>query len=123
MAYPILINKSAPFLERVSNLFRRRNIQTRVVFTETYLDNQCVKILKKNYSNGLEKTDAVMERGYLPLHHGMNNEMFERLHDTIDNFIKKFDVVLELLLNQKVQHYEIYFPKLKFSKLLIIEGF
>ena len=93
LAYPILINKSAPFSRREFQIFlEERNIQTRVVFTGNILRQpMCKNIEKRITQNGLEKTDAVMERGVLlPLHHGMNNEMFERLHDTIDNFIKKF---------------------------------
>ena len=35
-------------------------------------------------------SDEVMERGVLlPLHHGMTNLMFTRLHSTIDQFIKE----------------------------------
>ena len=93
LAYPILINKSAPFSRREFQIYlEERNIQTRVVFTGNILRQpMCKNIEKRITQNGLEKTDAVMERGVLlPLHHGMNNEMFERLHDTIDNFIKKF---------------------------------
>ena len=29
-----------------------------------------------------------MERGVLPLHHGMTDQMFERLHKTIEEFIQ-----------------------------------
>ena len=40
-------------------------------------------------SNGYPNADAVMERGVLlPLHHGMKDSMFERLHETIEEFIK-----------------------------------
>ena len=46
------------------------------------------KLLKKS-KKGFPNSDAVMERGVLlPLHHGMTNEMFERLHVTIETFIK-----------------------------------
>ena len=45
-----------------------------------------VKFKVNNY--GYPNADAVMERGVLlPLHHGMTNSMFERLHQTIDEFI------------------------------------
>ena len=44
------------------------------------------KTLNKGYPNA----DAVMERGVLlPLHHGLKNKMFERLHKTISEFIER----------------------------------
>jgi CDP-6-deoxy-D-xylo-4-hexulose-3-dehydrase len=40
-------------------------------------------------SNGYPNADAVMERGVLlPLHHGMTDPMFNRLHETIHEFIR-----------------------------------
>ena len=43
-----------------------------------------IKTLKDGYPNA----DAIMERGVLlPLHHGMTEEMFNRLHETIEEFI------------------------------------
>ena len=44
----------------------------------------------KTNKGGYPNSDAVMERGVLlPLHHGMTNEMFNRLHVTIEEFIQK----------------------------------
>ena len=38
------------------------------------------------------KFDSVMERGVLlPLHHGMTDQMLERLHKTIEEFIQKYN--------------------------------
>tara|TARA_B110000014_G_scaffold101847_1_gene69889 strand:- start:1221 stop:1352 length:132 start_codon:yes stop_codon:yes gene_type:complete len=35
--------------------------------------------------------DALMERGILlPFHHGMTDEMFQRLHDTADECIAEY---------------------------------
>ena len=49
------------------------------------IDKKNVKVSKEGYPNA----DSVMERGVLlPLHHGMTDEMFTRLHKTIDEFIK-----------------------------------
>ena len=93
LAFPILINKSAPFSRKEFQIYlEERNIQTRVVFTGNILRQpMCKGILKRITSYGLEKTDAVMERGVLlPLHHGMTSKMFERLHETIENFLKKY---------------------------------
>ncbi len=49
------------------------------------MKDQKYKITEKGYPN----SDAVMERGVLlPLHHGLTDEMFNRLHRTIDEFIE-----------------------------------
>jgi CDP-6-deoxy-D-xylo-4-hexulose-3-dehydrase len=38
---------------------------------------------------GYPNADAIMERGgLLPLHHGMTEEMFNRLHENINEFIE-----------------------------------
>ena len=43
-----------------------------------------IKINEEGYPNA----DEVMRGGVLlPVHHGMTNEMFQRLHDTVDDFI------------------------------------
>ena len=48
----------------------------------------CQNIEKITLENGYPNSDAVMERGVLlPLHHGMTDAMFDRLHSTIENFI------------------------------------
>ncbi len=50
----------------------------------------CKDINKKVRDEGYPNADAIMQRGVLlPLHHGMTNEMFERLHDCIDEFVEK----------------------------------
>ena len=41
--------------------------------------------------NGLKNTNKIMKQGVLlPVHHGMNEEMFSRLHSTITEYINKF---------------------------------
>ena len=46
------------------------------------------KVSEEGYPNA----DAVMERGVLlPLHHGLKDSMFERLHKTVDEFIECFN--------------------------------
>ena len=43
----------------------------------------------KTTDQGYPNSDAVMERGVLlPLHHGLTDEMFKRLHKTITEFIE-----------------------------------
>ena len=40
---------------------------------------------------GYPNADAVMERGVLlPLHHGLTDEMFERFHQVVNQFIQEF---------------------------------
>ena len=48
-------------------------------------------IAHKTVENGYPNADAVMERGVLlPLHHGLTNSMFERLHEVITEFLDDF---------------------------------
>jgi CDP-6-deoxy-D-xylo-4-hexulose-3-dehydrase len=45
-------------------------------------------VIYKTNANGYPNADAVMERGVLlPLHHGMKDSMFERLHESIEEFV------------------------------------
>ena len=93
LAYPILINKEANFKRKDFQIFlEKRDIQTRVVFTGNIIRQPMMKNIKyKTNKDGYPNSDAVMERGVLlPLHHGMTDEMFERLHSTIDQFINNF---------------------------------
>ncbi len=47
-------------------------------------------IKKKIRNEGYPNCDSIMERGLLlPLNHGMTDDMFERLHNCIDEFISK----------------------------------
>ncbi len=91
LAFPILINENAPFTRREFQIYlEERNIQTRVVFTGNINRQPMCQNIKKiiDHKNGYPNADAVMERGVLlPLHHGMTDSMFERLHKTIDDFI------------------------------------
>ena len=92
MAFPILIKDSAPFTRRDFQIYlEKRNIQTRVVFTENILRQpMCSGIEKKVLEAGYPNSDAVMERGVLlPLHHGLTDSMFERFQNTVNEFISK----------------------------------
>ncbi|MAD12275.1 MAG: NarL family transcriptional regulator [Flavobacteriaceae bacterium] len=91
LAYPILINKNAKFKRKDFQIFlEKQDIQTRVVFTGNIIRQPMMKNVEyRTNSNGYPNADAVMERGVLlPLHHGMSDSMFERLHETIEEFIK-----------------------------------
>ena len=92
LAFPILINESAPFSRKEFQIYlEERNIQTRVVFTGNILRQpMCADINKRVLDEGYPNADAVMRRGVLlPLHHGLTEEMFARLHSTIEEFISK----------------------------------
>jgi CDP-6-deoxy-D-xylo-4-hexulose-3-dehydrase len=92
LAYPILINKEANFKRKEFQIFlEKRDIQTRVVFTGNVIRQPMMRNVEyKTNKYGYPNSDAVMERGVLlPLHHGMTNEMFNRLHLTIEEFIQK----------------------------------
>ena len=93
LAFPILIKDDAPFGRREFQIYlEERNIQTRVVFTGNITRQpMCSNIKKVVADEGYPNADAIMERGVLlPLHHGLNESMFSRLHSTIDEFISKF---------------------------------
>ena len=69
-----------------------RNIQTRVVFTGNILKQpMCRNINKRVTKKGLNNSNLVMKNGVLlPLHHGMTENMFDRLFTTIEQFIKTY---------------------------------
>ena len=93
LAFPVLINKNAPFSRKEFQIYlEKRNIQTRVVFTGNIIRQPMMKNHKYKANNqGYPNADAVMERGVLlPLHHGLTDIMFERLHITISEFIELF---------------------------------
>ena len=70
-------------------ILRKEIFKTRVVFTGNIIRQPMMKSVKyKVNKGGYPNADSVMERGVLlPLHHGMTDEMFERLHSEIDNFL------------------------------------
>ncbi len=93
LAYPILIKESAPFTRREFQIYlEERNIQTRVVFTGNILRQPMTKNIKKRYNpEGYPNSDLIMKQGVLlPVHHGLTEDMFCRLHETINNFLAKF---------------------------------
>tara|TARA_B100001996_G_scaffold382687_1_gene375256 strand:- start:145 stop:1338 length:1194 start_codon:yes stop_codon:yes gene_type:complete len=93
LAFPILINKNSPFSRKEFQIYlEERNIQTRVVFTGNIIRQPMMKGIKyKALEKGYPNTDAIMERAVLlPLHHGLTDNMFERLHKTIAEFLDSF---------------------------------
>ena len=93
LAYPILLKENLPFNRKDFQIFlENENIQTRVVFTGNIIRQPMMKDVKyKKIQNELTNSDNIMKRGVLlPVHHGMTNLMFEKLHLTIDNFINQY---------------------------------
>ena len=93
LAFPILIKENAPFSRKDFQIYlENRNIQTRVVFTGNILRQpMCKDIEKRVVPGGYPNADKIMKRGVLlPLHHGMTEDMFLRLHETIDEFLSQY---------------------------------
>ncbi len=91
LAFPIIIKKNANFSRREFQIYLEKNkIQTRVVFSGNILRQpMCSGINKRTRIEGYPNADNIMESGVLlPVHHGMNDAMYERLHDTIRKFIE-----------------------------------
>ena len=94
LAFPVLIKENAPFSRKEFQIYlEKRNIQTRVVFTGNIIKQPMMKGVKyRVLEGGYPNADAVMERGVLlPLHHGLNDSMFKRLHKTITEFVQCFN--------------------------------
>ncbi len=93
LAYPILIKESAPFKRRDFQIYlEERMIQTRVVFTGNILRQPMTKNINKRVNKeGYPNADLIMKQGVLlPVHHGLTEEMFSRLHETINDFLSRF---------------------------------
>ncbi len=93
LAFPLLISEKAPFSRKQFQIYlEERNIQTRVCFTGNILRQPMTREIKKRVDpEGYKNADAVMARGVLlPLHHGMTDQMFDRLHGVIDEFVAGF---------------------------------
>jgi CDP-4-dehydro-6-deoxyglucose reductase, E1 len=93
LAFPLLIKKNTYFNRRDMQIYlENQNIQTRVVFTGNVMRQpMCSRIKYKVIDGGCPNADQVMESGILlPIHHGLTDAMFKRLHSTVDEFINKF---------------------------------
>jgi CDP-6-deoxy-D-xylo-4-hexulose-3-dehydrase len=93
LAFPLLIKKDAPFSRREMQIYlEKRNIQTRVVFTGNIMRQPMSKRINfKVTGQGYPNADDVMKYGILlPIHHGLSEEMFERFHLTIQEFMHKY---------------------------------
>ena len=94
LAFPILIKEGAPFSRREFQIYlEKRNIQTRVVFTGNINRQPGFENIKKREApSGFPNADRIMRNGVLlPLHHGMTDQMFTKLHSVIDEFLNQFN--------------------------------
>ena len=93
LAFPIQLKENIPFSRKEFMIFlEKRNIQTRVVFTGN-INRQpgFININKVVVDEGYPNADYVMRNGILlPLHHGLTEEMFDKLHATIELFLSKY---------------------------------
>ena len=89
----MIVKEDAPFTRTDMQIFlEKRNIQTRVVFTGN-INRQpgFINIDKVVVDEGYPNADYVMRNGILlPLHHGLSDEMFDKLHNVIDEFLEKY---------------------------------
>ena len=94
LAYPITITENAPFSRTDMQIFlEKKNIQTRVVFTGNILRQPGFKNIKaKRDKNGYPEADKVMKNGILiACHHGLTNKMISHIHNSIDEFLSKYN--------------------------------
>jgi CDP-6-deoxy-D-xylo-4-hexulose-3-dehydrase len=94
LAYPITITEDAPFSRTDMQIFlEKKNIQTRVVFTGNILRQPGFKNIKaKRDKNGYPEADKVMKNGILiACHHGLTNKMISHIHNSIDEFLSKYN--------------------------------
>jgi len=93
LAFPIQLRENIPFSRKEFMIFlENRNIQTRVVFTGNINRQPGFINIKKVVDDlGYPVADYVMKNGVLlPLHHAMNEEMFDKLHSTIELFLESY---------------------------------
>ena len=89
----MITKEDAPFTRREFQIYlEERNIQTRVVFTGNILKQPMTRNINKKISEyGYENSNLIMKQGVLlPVHHGLTEGMFIRLHKTINDFLSKF---------------------------------
>ena len=93
LAYPVTITDKAPFSRTQMQIFlEKKNIQTRVVFTGNILRQPGFRNIKcKKNKQGYPEADKVMKKGILlACHHGLTAKMIKHIHNSIDEFIKKY---------------------------------
>lgn len=92
LAFPVLLKRDAPFTRKEFQIYlEKRNIQTRVVFTGNITKQPMSKEFKYGGMGDYPNADNVMKNGVLlPCHHGLTDDMFNRLHETIEDFLSNY---------------------------------
>jgi CDP-6-deoxy-D-xylo-4-hexulose-3-dehydrase len=90
LAFPIIIKEGLPFKRRDFQIFlEKRNVQTRVVFTGNITRQPGFKNIEMRKSDNLQNSDNIMRGGVLlACHHGLDNEMLNHMHQTIEQFLQ-----------------------------------
>lgn len=92
LAFPLTIRDNAPFtrLELVKYL-EEQNIQTRPIFTGNILRQPGFKTIKHRVVGSTEKTNTIMERGFvIGCHHGLEKEHLDRIEAVVNTFMKRY---------------------------------
>lgn len=91
LALPLSIKEDAPFTRKDMQIFlEKRNIQTRVVFTGNILRQPGFKNIRcRGKADDFIQTDKVMKGGILlACHHGLTDEMFNHIHQSVTLFLE-----------------------------------
>ena len=89
----LIIKEKVQFTKTDLQIFLEdRNIQTRVIFTDSIIRQPAFKEIEKKVSKeGYPVADRVMARGFLLAnHHGLTEEMIAHVHESVEIFIKKY---------------------------------
>ncbi len=96
LAFPIIVRDEAPFTRKQLQIFlEKKGIQTRTVFTGNILKQSGFKhIQRKENTQGYPNADRVMKGGMLiGCHHGLEQNMINHMHNSIEQFIRQFSLV------------------------------
>jgi len=93
LAFPITIRDNAPFSRTdMQKFLENKNIQTRTIFTGNILRQPGFKNVKHiSDKDGYNNADQVMRGGVLlACHHGLSQQQFDYIHQSVDEFIKSY---------------------------------
>ena len=113
LAFPVLISNSAPFNRRDFQIYLKTKYSNSSLFHWNIMRQPMMRGVQFKVSRfGYVNADNVMMNGVLlPVHHGMTESMFDRLHLTIDKFISSKNESFSYWCRRKLSRYLI--PSLK----------
>tara|TARA_B100000123_G_C25731094_1_gene429301 strand:- start:605 stop:1804 length:1200 start_codon:yes stop_codon:yes gene_type:complete len=95
LAYPIIINKNAPFIRKKFQIFlEKNNIQTRPIFSGNILRHPGFNKLssKRNRIGKFKNSDYIMKYGLLiGCHQGLHKKNLDFIHAKVKKFISQYD--------------------------------